>query len=244
MFAKTAIATLLLVLGASTPAWAQTVVETQTTVYDADMVETDSRLHAPRGALELGINGGYTQPFGEIQDGRAIMDTVDAGGAFGLDAGVRINPQWAFTLGGQYHESMVDDRLNSATTDVRGLALTLGATLHMMPFEAIDPFVSLGTGYRMLWTIESGPQNDRMTHGFQVARAQVGVDFRIARDLAIGPVIGADLNVFVWENPEGPLGNERLANVRPSTFLYAGIGGRFDLGGEREGENRVNVGSR
>ncbi len=240
MFARIAVPALLLGVCTSAPAWAQVVAEERPYAFGADIVEErDTDLYAPRDALEIGVHGGYTQPFGEIQDGRAIMDSVDAGGAFGLDIGWRLNPRWSLGFAGQYHESMVDDRLDDATVDIRGLTATVQATIHFTPYDPVDPYVSLGTGYRGLWTIETGPRNDLMTHGFQIARGLFGVDFRVARDFALGPVVGADMTVFVWENPEGPIGNERLSDLRLTTFLFAGVGGRFDIGGRRESEARA-----
>jgi hypothetical protein len=46
-------------------------------------------------------------------------------------------------------------------------------------------------------------------------------------------MVGADLTLFLWQNPEGPAGNREIDDPRVSTFVYAGLQGRFDIGGER-----------
>ena len=59
-----------------------------------------------------------------------------------------------------------------------------------------------------------------------------GVDFRVSEDVALGPQVGADVNMFVSDKVE----NREISSVdsvRPSTFIFAGVGGRFDIGGRR-----------
>ena len=52
-------------------------------------------VRAPRRAFELGLSGGYTQPFGEIRDDLAIRGVIIAGGAVGLALGYRFDPHWS-----------------------------------------------------------------------------------------------------------------------------------------------------
>ena len=60
------------------------------------------------------------------------------------------------------------------------------------------------------------------------------VNARKPKAVAIGPLVGADLNMFVWRNPEGAVGNIELADKRVNTYIFAGVQGRFDLGGARD----------
>ena len=57
-------------------------------------------------------------------------------------------------------------------------------------------------------------------------------------------MIGADLNMFVWRNPEGRAGNERIGDMAVNTFVYGGLQGRFDIGGQREAQLREISGRR
>lgn len=54
--------------------------------------------------------------------------------------------------------------------------------------------------------------------------ARVGLDVRVDRQLALAPMLGADVGMFFW-NREGALTDPRV-----NTFIYAGIQGRIDLG--------------
>ena len=133
---------------------------------------------------------------------------------------------------------MVAGATAASGSAVRGLTTGLQGTYHFRPYRVIDPYVALGTGYRMMWIVPTGGPND-LIHGFQLAKALVGVDLRMTPGFALGPVIGADVNVFVWNDPGGPAGTRNLNALRPSTFLFAGLGGHFDVGGYRVPQERA-----
>jgi peptidoglycan-associated lipoprotein len=197
-------------------------------------------VRAPKNAFEISVEGGYTQPFGKIDSNNNIADIADAGGAAGLTLAYRINPHWSIGATGQFHGSSPDTDVGVGT-DIGGVAAGLLATLHILPFSRVDPYVSLGTGYRVMWIAPPGPDNNDMVHGFEAGRAILGVDFRASKDVAIGPMVGADVNVFLWNDPQGGT-NQRLAGgVQPSTFIFAGAAARFDIGGTRVPHNEVAI---
>jgi hypothetical protein len=67
-----------------------------------------------------------------------------------------------------------------------------------------------------------------------LAKLEIGADLRTDQDIAIGPTIGVDLSEYVWRNPAGDVGDQEIADKRVVPFVYAGLQGRFDLGGTRE----------
>lgn len=73
-----------------------------------------------------------------------------------------------------------------------------------------------------------------MRHGFELASAKVGYDFRVSEDLALAPVVGADLNMFLWQTDNNTT-SIALSKAQVATFVYAGLQGRFDIGGTRGG---------
>lgn len=201
------------------------------------------QIRAPRLATEIGLSAGYTQGFGDIMQGQRVGTVADAGFAPGITLGFRATPHVSLAWSGQYNEFKADDSL-AGGTNVRGLVTGLEAGFHFAPYERIDPHLSLGAGYRMLWLVPEGPSNNTMIHGFELAKLQAGLDVRASQDVAIGPVIGADLNLFAWRNPEGAAPNVEIADKRVNTFIYGGMQGRFDLGGLRERRPVAIVGGR
>jgi hypothetical protein len=193
-------------------------------------------LRAPYNAFEIGVSTGYTQGFGDIAAGQQVGDVADAGLSVGLDLGYRATPGFSISASTQYQEFDPDNSLQE-DTGVRGMTAGLNATFHLAPYQRVDPTISLGTGYRLLWISPEDTQKDRnnnlLIHGFQLVKGSVGLDVRLNDSIAIGPMVGADLNMFVWENPEGPQGNQEIDDMRVSTYVYAGLQGRFDVGGER-----------
>jgi len=187
---------------------------------------------APKRAFEVGVNGGYGQALGQLGDYLPLRDAVINGGAAGLSLGLRYSPHWSVEGTGQYQELMTGITQDGGHTTVRGVTMGIQGTYHFLPFRLVDPYASLGTGYRMTWIVPPGAVAD-LVHGFELAKAVVGVDFRMSPSVAMGPMIGADVNVFVWDNPSGGTRINELPGPRAATFLFAGLGGHFDLGGDR-----------
>lgn len=186
---------------------------------------------APVNAFEIGVDTGYTQGFGNIQRNLSVGDRANAGFALGLSLGWRATPNFYLGAHGDYQWYDADNRLPSGTSE-RGLAANIEAAFHASPYSRLDPWVSLGSGYRLMWTMPNGPNNDLLTHGFELAKLRLGADIRVTDSVAIGPMIGADLNLFVWNKPEGQ-SNITISGQRVNTFIYAGLQGRFDVGGMR-----------
>lgn len=179
---------------------------------------------APSKAFELSVAGGYTQGFGNLKSGVGLPSVALGGMGLDLGAGYRINPRWAILGAGQYQELTAE---RAAAT--RGFTVSVAAQYHFSPARQLDPWLEAGSGYRFFWENPSiGPTV--LSHGWQIARVRFGVDFRTDEQIAFGPVVGADATMFMFENaPDTPTG---IGEPRLSTFIYAGLQGRFDFGGK------------
>lgn len=203
-------------------------------------------LGAPIDAVEIDVSTGYTQGFGGMSGGPrgAVSDVARGGIGVGLGLGYRATPELAVGVTGQYQE-LTPAETQARGTRVRGAALGFEGKVHFLPYERVDPWLSLGAGYRLLWIAPEGPGNNVLQHGFELARAQLGLDVRVSRDIALGPVIGGDVNLFTARNPEGPAGDTMVPEKTVSTFLFAGVQGRFNVGGSRvEKTGTIQMGSR
>ncbi len=184
-------------------------------------------LRPPTNALELRVASGYTQGFGAVAPGRSMADVAGAGLGVGVDVDYRPQESFSLGLGGQLQEFA--SQQNSAA---RGLAFDLGATFHLAPLRRGDPWLRVGTGYRLLWEVDPDGVRGASTlrHGFDLATLRVGYDVRVSEDVALAPVIGGDLDLFLWQAP-GQGGGPALSSGMVGTFIYAGLQGRFDLTG-------------
>jgi hypothetical protein len=120
----------------------------------------------------------------------------------------------------------VPNQMDSGSA-ARGAVGAVDVTYHFNPYQRLDPWMRVGTGYRFLWEVHNAPGRTYGYHGFDWARLAVGADMRVSEDVAIAPVLGADLNTFVWKvgAPQAP-----ITDLGTSVFVYAGLQGRFDVG--------------
>jgi len=192
----------------------------------------DHHVAAPSNALEIGVATGYTQGVGPAGGGIAhVEDISKAGGAVELDAMYRINPTFAIGAFGSFSKYATGDQISSQS-DVLGATAGIQAAAHLRPERSVDPWVSLGTGWRGLWLSPQSGKNTAL-QGLELARLQVGVDYRVSKDVAIAPVIGGSLNLFVSEDSPMTTKYTEIADKKVNFIGFAGLAGRFDLGGKR-----------
>jgi hypothetical protein len=185
---------------------------------------------APSRAFELQMSGGYTQGFGNVFPNHSILDVAGAGLGLTAALGYRATPILSVEAEGQYQAFSSQ---NAGTA--QGVDVNVGATLHARPSHRGDPWLRLGTGYRWVW-VNNAPEGRFAGEignvgfsGFDIINARIGYDIRPSGGLAWAPVIGANLQTFIWAN------STSLSTVQWGTFVYAGLQARFDAGGRRDG---------
>jgi len=178
-------------------------------------------------ALELHVGTGYAQGLGKFADGSpSSSNTGSAGGAVELGVGYRLIPN--LTLG-VYGSGSTFARGDGVDSGASLYSATAGAqaTVHILPDRNLDPWIGIGTGWRGYWS--SGTVGTSSSHGLQLVRLQLGTDFRVSETVAISPVVGADLSVFLTEEAAGQNAWKSVRDANVNTFVFAGLLGRFDL---------------
>jgi hypothetical protein len=187
-----------------------------------------STIPAVTHALEIGVGGGYAQGAGDIGSGMSSLgDLSSAGGTAELQLGYRIIPHLELGVYGTFSGFSSGDAL-ADSTDVLGATAGIQAAWHFLPAEAIDPWIGLSTGWRGLWLTPDQGKNTSL-QGFELARLQVGVDYRVTPEVAIAPVLGASLSMFVSQDAPGTSGYQDIDDPQANVFFFAGLMGRFDL---------------
>jgi hypothetical protein len=155
-------------------------------------------------ALELGVGAGFTDGWGTLNTSYSRQNThvTGAGAALELDPSWRALPVLAigaYGFGAQLSETAAlpsNGDLMQAGAGVQG-------TVHLVPNAAhLDPWVSLGSGWRGQWIAHQGG-NATAQNGWEIVRARAGVDSRITPGLALGPVIGASLSRYFLQTLDG-----------------------------------------
>jgi hypothetical protein len=203
---------------------------TRTTAYfEKDRVEAApaNPLDAPVNALEMTLGMVYEQPFGRIAPSQTLSDNSSGGGGVHLGLGYRLAPEFSLGLygtGAMFSRSDAADPTTHAYTASAGIE----AGWHFLPaLHRVDPWISLGSGWRGYWMNQSA--GNTAAQGWEIAKLQGGVDFRVDRGLALGPVVGADITTFFAEStPAAPVFSS-VTNPWANTFFFAGLQGRFDV---------------
>jgi len=183
-------------------------------------------------AFEIGVGTGYAQGGGKLGGGmRNLEDVSGPGAAVELDLGYRVMPALSLGLYGTFSKYQHGDSIDS-NTDVLGATAGVQAALHFRPDRSVDPWVSLGAGWKGLWL---NPDQGKVTslQGLELARLQLGVDYRVSQDVAIAPVIGGSLGLFLSQDSPMTTDYTEIQDKKVNFTGFAGLSGRFDLGGKR-----------
>jgi outer membrane protein W len=201
---------------ASVPAFAQEVV-------------APSRPRASvEKALEITIGGGYAQGFGDIgASQRSLTDLGSAGGELSLGVGYRIDKHFLVGAYGSGSKYSTGDFTNGA--DVWSATAGVQANVHLLPDNEWDPWVGLGTGWRGYWVKHATGTDSR--HGWDIARLQAGVDYRVSPEFAVSPYVGAGVTTFLTQQLAGEQSFSNVQSPDVNLWVFAGLQGRFDLFG-------------
>jgi hypothetical protein len=198
----------------------------------AESTGFDHEVPAVNNALEIGVATGYAQGGGKLGGTMgSLEDIAGPGGVVELDVGYRIVPQLSVGAYGTFSSYQKGDNLVSST-DVLGATAGVQAAWHFRPYRSVDPWVSLGTGWKGLWL---NPPTGKVTslQGLELARVQIGADYRVSKDIAIAPVIGGSLSLFISQDSAMTTDLTELQDKKVNFTGFAGLAGRFDLGGSR-----------
>jgi hypothetical protein len=192
-------------------------------------------LSAVERAAEITLATGYAQGFGQVSSGQPnLTDIGIAGWSLQLGVGYRLLPQLALAVfgGGAVYEGTNLDP-PSLYSGAAGLKLDW----HLLPAaHELDPWLSFGTGWRGYWIEQSG--DERSLQGLDFAKFQAGLDYRVERRAAIGPIVGLDLSRFLWESSSGA-GFESTAQPKVNTFVFVGLMGRLDIPKDTQRGTRI-----
>jgi hypothetical protein len=189
----------------------------------------DREIAPTRPTIEVAVGGGYTQGVGGAGSAGSVEDLTGPGGNVELQLGVRFTPRFSLgaygTLARFRHGDVFADgsRVFGATAGVH-------VVWHSREARSLDPWVSVGAGWRGLWF---SPKDTMTTsvHGLEIVRLQLGIDYRFSSWLAIAPVIGASASVLLVEDGPTADGLTAVHDNRLNLYGFTGVLGRFDIGG-------------
>src|SRR5438105_14264588 len=182
---------------------------------------------APGSAWEIGLGFGYSQGVGDIGgNSPTLTDLTHGGGEVQLSLGYRINPNWLvgiYGTGGKYSLG----NLTASDSEVWSATAGVQANYHVLPGEQWDPWIGLGAGWRGHWISKPGATDSRQ--GLDLARLQVGVDYRLRREFSVSPYVGASATMFLTQSLSQQSGFSNVPDPSVNFFFAGGLMGRFDV---------------
>ncbi|MFT3695738.1 MAG: hypothetical protein QM831_21555 [Kofleriaceae bacterium] len=179
-------------------------------------------------AIEIGLNGGYAQGAGPVGNDMSHLNAISgAGGQVELSAAYRINPWVSVGLYGNL--ATFTNSKDDPNDNVYGAGAGIIATAHIRPAHSIDPWVSVSGGWKGLW-LDHDQGKTTSFQGFDLARLQLGVDYRITREVAIAPMIGGSLAMYVSQDGPMTTSYDEIQNKKVNFTGFAGLQGRFGIG--------------
>jgi hypothetical protein len=203
----------------------------------------DHAVPASVRALEIGLGGGYFQGTGDVGDGmNRVQDVSGPGGGLELQIGYRPIAPLALGAFGTFSQHGTGDQVQVSAV-ARSATAGAFADWHFRPARSIDPWVGLSTGWRGMWLV---PDEGKSTsvQGLEIARLQVGLDYRITPQIAIAPVIGASVSIYLTQDGPATTGYANIGSPQPNFFFFGGLMARFDLLGTIEPASTVIASSR
>lgn len=189
----------------------------------------DRPVAATPPSLELAVGGGYTQGAGGAGVIGSIQDVAGPGGTIELQLGYRMTSRLVAGAYGNVARFRHGDAIGDGSR-AWGASAGVQAAWHSSDSRAVDPWVSVGAGWRGLWIERPGMQRTSM-QGIELLRIQLGIDYRVTPHLAVAPVIAASLSTFLVENAVMADDFTPILDKRLNLYGFAGCIGRFDLGG-------------
>jgi hypothetical protein len=180
------------------------------------------------GPFEVVIAGGYTQGAGGAGMIGNIEDVAGPGGTVELQLAYRVSPGFSAGVYGAAARFRHGDAIGDGSR-AYGASAGLQAVWHTSETRSVDPWFSVGVGWRGLWIDRVGIPASSM-QGVEIARLQLGIDYRLSPWLAVSPVISASLSMFLVENAPMPTDFTVVEDKRLNLYGFAGVLGRFDLG--------------
>jgi hypothetical protein len=206
-----------------------------------DQGTENSYRRAPAQAFELTLGSGYNQGFGDIGgEGFDLGDYARGGPGLRLGLGYRIDPRW---MVGGYMEGAIYKRRQNAEGDTRawGGGMGIQGAYFVAPYSKINPWLGLGTGVRA-YVLHRPNADTSAAYGWDILRASVGLEYRMTSTTSMGPMFGATITTF---GARGDVSEpEQIGDRKASTFIFAGMQGRFDIGGKLVTPSKTEVARR
>jgi hypothetical protein len=180
------------------------------------------------GGLEVAIALGSATSVGDVGDGMDSGELIGTAGQLELKLGSRLTPNLGLAF---YSTAQALAEGSNRSRDVYTGSAGLMTDFHLRSRTAIDPWIGVGAGVAAILVEQDDGHS--LTVGVELARLQLGIDFRLGDSFSIGPVIGASATLYgATKTPMTEFAE--LDDKGINWTFSAGVAGRFNAFGTRK----------
>jgi hypothetical protein len=202
-------------------------------------VSMTANAEADGGAVEVGLRTGYALPLGDATGGNpgtSLGDVISGMVPIWIDAGYRLNSNLYIGADFQYGITFINNDktgcgASGANCSSNDLMFGVNLHYHLMPSQIIDPWLGAGIGYEIL-NLSQGNSGEHL-NGFQFFNLQVGGDYKVMPNLAVGPFVTLSFAQFsscgaTADGMSSP--NCSVQQQALHEWLTIGVRGAYDIG--------------
>lgn len=187
-----------------------------------------------QGGLELGARLGYGIALGKAAKDQPMSDGLKGQIPIQIDVGYRINPNIYAGAYFMYGIGLLNkDKLNCDSCSGSDMRFGIQAQYHLMPAETFDPWIGLGIGYEIASFSSSSALGDvkSSSKGMEFIHVQVGGDYKVSPNLAIGPFATFAIGQYSSGTVEvgGNSKSDDIQDKELHQWLMLGVRGSFRL---------------
>jgi hypothetical protein len=207
----------------------------------SELKATPSR-HGKTTGLEVGVRTGYGIPIGNADGATPLHDVISGMVPIWVDLGYRATPSTYWGAYVQYGFGSMDTDpgkpegpcassiISCSTTDWR---VGFSFHLHLAPTESFDPWIGTGVGIEVeTFSVSgSGASNSVTSVGLEFANLELGGDWNVTPDFAVGPFVSFSLGQYqsIVSSIDGQSQGGDVADKAPHEWLVLGLRTTFDL---------------
>ncbi len=187
---------------------------------------------ASRAQVTLGLRVGWAPAMGDVVKDAKLSDAVKSQFPIQLDAMYRITTDFSAGVYGSYGWGLLGDQVKNAcdainrscdASNVR-VGAQLAYAFNQMKAPLV-PWVGVGSGYE--WNMVKTIIGDTTARGWEYVNLQLGGDYKVSPQFAIGPFI--NFSIGQYSKQEVPGSTLSISDKGTHEWFGFGLRGKFDL---------------
>jgi hypothetical protein len=186
---------------------------------------------------EIGSRVAYGVPAGDEFEDSEMAEIIEGQTSLEFDAAYRLTPNWALGVDLQYGFGASRPQVRescpwgSSKCNIASASFGLQLNYRARPGRSLDPWIGIGTGIDSLVLKEVNSDNQRSLRGWEMFKAQLGLDIALSRSLVAGPFGALSMGQYTDTNcrAQGCDAGDANRKLAFHQWFFIGVRGAFVL---------------